>query len=102
MIKNFTPHQVNLLDEKGNVVTFPSEGIARCATNSVETGEVAGTPIFKTSFGEVTGLPSSEEGIFLIVSGLVLSASSRKDLICPNDLVRDEKGRVTGCRSWRQ
>jgi len=100
-IRNFTPHTVNLLGE--NEASFKSEGIARCATTSVKTGEIAGAPIFRTSFGEVTGLPEPKENVFIIVSGLVLSASSeRKDLICPNDLIRDEKGRVVGCKSWRQ
>ena len=47
-------------------------------------------------FGDVEGSPSKQEGVFLIVSLLVLQASDRTDLVAPAsshpDTVRFVKG----------
>ena len=58
-IINLTPHPVNLLDVDANVViTFYSEGLARCSQNDVIIGKLNKDIILtKTSYGEVIGLP---------------------------------------------
>ena len=57
-------------------------------------------PISSSSYGEVVDLPAPQVGVYYIVSRLVMSACpNRQDLLVPNDLVRDEAGRVIGCRS---
>lgn len=104
-ILNYTPHTVNLITEEGAIVDFASVGVARCSqkTTPVTTLETEGykIPITTTTFGEVEGLPTeSKEGVFYIVSRLVMSACThRKDLLVPNDMVRDEEGKIIGCKS---
>jgi len=108
-IKNMTPHGVNLVREDGKVIaTFPSEGVVRLSqttervsTLSVDTaeGEVE-IPLTKTGFGGVEQLPPEEPGIIYIVSSLVCQAAPhRGDFFIPDQTVRDDKGRIIGCRS---
>jgi len=97
-IVNLTPHTINLPAPIGEV---PSSGLARCETTTQKVGEINGVPLTKTEFGEVTGLPAPEEGVIYVVSRLVLTAVAdvRDDVYCPGELVRDEAGRVVGCKS---
>ena len=103
-IINLTPHPVNLLDVDANVViTFHSEGLARCSQNDVIIGKLNKDIILtKTSYGEVIGLPEQSPGTFYIVSRLVLNACAgkRHDLLVPNQLIRDSEGQIVGCRSF--
>ena len=56
--------------------------------------------IMEKSFNEVEGLPEPQEDTYYIVSALVAGAAkNRDDLLIPNDTVRDEQGRIVGCRS---
>jgi len=56
--------------------------------------------IMQKSFSEVEGLPEPKENTYYIVSALVAGAAkNRNDLLIPNDTVRDEEGRIIGCRS---
>lgn len=104
---NCTPHPVNILDEnEGTVKIYAASGILpRCSVETTIVGciDVDGSSvnITDTTFGDVENLPLEEEGTLLIVSRLVLSACpDRSDLIVPNDVVRNEKGHVVGCRSF--
>jgi len=112
-IRNFTPHAVRLEIGRGTVVVFESEGIARVSTSEeicggialaaeaygVEDREVLDITLFEQVHGAPEGLPPERAGVYLIVSGLVRCAlPHRKDLLSPGDLIRDERGRVTGCR----
>jgi len=107
-IKNLTPHDVNVVGDNGKVlITFPSEGLIRLSQTSLQAGEVEvnGTkiPLTKTSFGEAEGLPEEKEDTIYIVSSLVCQAyPDRRDFYIPDQLVRDEQGRVIGCRSLSQ
>ena len=103
---NLTPHEINLHLPAGRVLTIPASGtVARVATTPAEAGELwAGrnspVPLITQEFGEVVGLPAPEEGKFFIVSALVRAACpSRYDIGSPADLVRDEAGRIIGCRA---
>ena len=102
-IINLTPHTLNILnsDGFGGVDVPPCGTVARVATSRVQTGEVRGTPLFETRFGEVTGLPAASEDAILVVSGLVAahpSVRDRADVFSPGELVRDEGGKPIGCR----
>ena len=103
-IINLTPHPVNLLDVDANVViTFYSEGLARCSQNDVIIGKLNKDIILtKTSYGEVIGLPEQAPRTFYIVSRLVLNACAgkRHDLLVPNQLIRDSEGQIVGCKSF--
>ena len=55
----------------------------------------------------ITGLPPEQDGIYLIVSGLVAATASqlgRNDCVAPNKLVRDadNPSAILGCLSLRK
>lgn len=107
-IINKTPHTINLMDENLNeILNLPSEGEARATTKNVRTGEVNGTPIFAVEYGEPTGLPEPIENTFYVVSRITAESAkaygrTTEDLLLTNDLVRDEQGRIVGCKSFAQ
>lgn len=107
-IVNLTPHTASVIGTDGEVVaSFPSEGIARAAQTDVKVGEINGVPIVKTTFGEVVDLPAPVEGVFLIVSIITLNAAKAggrptDDLLITSGLVRDESGRIVGCKALGQ
>jgi hypothetical protein len=119
-IVNLTPHEINIImpnvwDMKGipnlqmNIdhgtgtvtITIPASGIiARCRTERKTVSNVDGIPVTSTIFGEVEGLPEPKEGTIYIVSSLVAQAcKDRNDVFIPDDTVRDEEGKIIGCRS---
>lgn len=99
-IVNLTPHDVNIV---GDVeVTIPASGdLARVAATTDVIGSVNGIPLTANAYGEVTGLPDEQENTIFIVSALVANALKgvRDDLVIPNEAVRDEAGRIIGCKS---
>ena len=113
MFKNLTPHAINILsDEKvtetgnGKMLEFnemtiePSGTVARCSVHRAQVETIDRVVINKTVFGEVTGVPSPEKGVYLIVSSLVAQALvGRSDILIPDDTVRDNEGRIIGCRA---
>lgn len=91
---NYTPHDLFLND--GTVI--PASGqVARVAASFTE---FDANGVCKQVFGNVTGLPPKEEGVLVIVSGLVLQAApaDRDDLVSPatghRECIRDEKGMI--------
>lgn len=103
VIYNLTPHSINLLKEDlSPLYTINSEEeSARCSQTTIPYSNIGGIPITSTSFGKVEGLPQEEkEGVYYIVSRLVMQACpNRRDLLVPNELQRDEQGRIIGCKS---
>jgi len=100
-IVNYTPHSIT---ETTTGITFPPSGnVARVSSTSTPAGDLAGIPCFSTTFGEVHGLPAPQEGVALIVSGMVMDAcrGHRFDLVAPGDLVRDAAGNPVGCKGFR-
>lgn len=106
---NLTPHTINLVSEDGTqLLSLESQGVARVASTTevvgyLQVGEVV-VPQTHTTFGEVEGLPEQAPGIGYIVSNMIISALAqqgvhRGDLFTPGLQVRDEQGRVIGCRS---
>lgn len=89
--RNYTPHTINLNDGR----SFPSEGVARVSATFTK---FSNDGICRQEFGEVEGLPEPQEGVKLIVSAMVLSASNRTDLVAPAtghpDTIRNEKGHI--------
>lgn len=99
---NCTPHQITLLGADGVVLfTLPKgEVVPRLSQSTKEVEVVEGISITETSFGATQDLPDAQDGVLLIVSRLVLSANpNRKDLVVPNELVRDADGNTVGCKS---
>jgi len=99
-IKNLTPHPINMIDEAGRCYrTFEPTGLVRLKSETVSDADIDGVPTSRTIFGRPEGLPEEKTGTFYIVSQLVKSACSRADLLVPAEVVRDEQGRIVGCRS---
>lgn len=90
-IVNCTPHEVKL----NNGESFPVSGnIARVSSSFEETGK----GFFKVAYGEVTGLPDEQADTLYIVSSIVASATSRRDVTVPAtghpDTIRNDKGQI--------
>lgn len=100
-IINATPHAINVVNEKMEVVaSFEPTISVRVASTTQVVGTLNSIPLDTTVFGEVEGLPKYQDGIYYIVSRLVKSAlPDRKDLLCPGQQVRNETGQVIGCKS---
>jgi hypothetical protein len=101
-IKNLTPHNIVVIvnDDIRYVITT-SDSVARCSSSTEVIGEVNGIPITRTIYGEIVGLPDPKENTIYIVSTLVAQACpNRDDLFIPNEVVRDDSGKVIGCKSF--
>lgn len=104
MLKNLTPHEVKIFKLNGtvpdlDVVIEVGEEVARVSCEYVKVDKrVDGIDMYRTVFGQVTGLPDYEEGTYLLVSAMVREALPlRKDLVSPGQLLRDNDGNVIGC-----
>lgn len=105
-VVNLAPHPVKVFGDDNVVIkTYPSEGLARARQTSTIIDEVDGVPVVETSYGEVSGLPEPAEGVEYIVSIITVNAAkahgrTTKDLLITSDPVRDDKGRIIGCRAF--
>ena len=105
---NLTPHDIVFVREDGANEVLPASGqLARVSSTTSVVGEFAGVRLVHNEFGQVEGLPAPEEGVGYIVSAMVVSALkaagvSRSDVFVPSEQVRDENGRIIGCRSIAQ
>lgn len=103
---NMTPHPVTVYEMDGvtPVVTVPSSGMVRVAETvrvcCEGEGEVALVDIERDP-DHIEGLPDFNEDRFVIVSDLAYQAAKplgRDDLLRPGPAVRDETGRIVGCK----
>ncbi len=108
-IINLTPHALNIHTDCNGVINLPPSGdVARVSMSSKPNGFLpcndssVGIPLFKTSYGEVNGLPDPVDGIAYVVSGMVSASVSRADVFSPGDLIRDESGKPVGCKGLKQ
>ena len=107
-VVNLTPHEVRYYKEGGEVVRFaPSGVVPRCDEMGEhvwpyrQTKVLGGVLTRIVRYGSVDNLPDAVEGRYLIVSALIKAAlPGRPDLISPIVLVRDEAGRVIGCKAF--
>jgi len=101
-IVNLTPHSISFIDENGNIIRIveTSGDVARLTTKTVVTGEYDGIPVTETEYGEITGLPDPTPDTIFVVSSLIAQrVPERDDVFIPNESVRDNAGRIIGCRS---
>jgi hypothetical protein len=78
IFKNYTPHPIVLNDGR----MFPSVGVARVSNQFTEFKN----DICSVSYGDIEGLPASEDGTYYIVSVIVLNAAKAKgrtDCVAP-------------------
>jgi len=104
-IVNLTPHEVKIVDGGNNVVAvFPSDGVAWVSQYDVLVDEINSIPVVKTEFGEVLGLPEPAEDTVFIVSRITVEVARARglntdDLLITSGAVRDDQGRIVGCRA---
>ena len=98
---NLTPHDITFISENGeNRIIPPSGELARVAAKTVTVGYIDGIPVTTTEFGAVEGLPEPAANTIYIVSSLVAQrVPERIDVYVPSESVRDENGRIIGCKS---
>lgn len=106
IIKNLTPHVVSIVNEDGTVkATYPSEGIARASQTAEPAGELDGIELVSMRFGKPEGLPAPAGGVYYIVSVITANAAKAEgrttdDLVLTADTVRDDSGRIIGCKKF--
>ena len=104
---NLTPHRVSIYLQDGSVVVLePAGPVPRVRQEEREVGliEVGAStvPVIKQVYSsKIEDLPEPEQGVRYIVSALTAQAArgSRDDLLVPARPVRDEQGRIIGCRA---
>jgi len=103
-IKNLTPHKVILKGEDGKVNIFRSMGVIRASEMLVDesfitTDEGDRIKVVRKEFRQ-PNLPEEQDGIIYIVSlPVCITSPHRKDIYIPNDIQRDERGRIQHCKS---
>jgi hypothetical protein len=106
---NLTPHQLDIYVELGSAhlsrtLSIPPSGIVpRVGVSARPIGHVlvegVEVPVTATSYGAVSDLPEPNPVNVYVVSRVVAEASpDRSDLLIPGEAVRDQAGRVIGCR----
>lgn len=75
---NYTPHTITMNDG----TSYPPVGLARI---SATYSPVDNNGISHIEYGQPTGLPEPQEGVYIIVSAVVLAAigNQRHDLVAP-------------------
>ena len=83
---NLCPHAIRVMGRGGEVHTFPSQGVARCATSQSDLPDVGGFAVVETVTGQVTGLPEAAADTIYIVSAMVLKEvkTFRTDVVGPD------------------
>lgn len=113
---NLTPHRITIIDAEWRLWHFdplPEDDWLRVTEKRhatgwkicVESGEPADdlhVPVNTKRFDRVgaSGVPDRVPGVFYIVSTVVAQAfPERDDFLVPDEIERDEFGRIIGCRS---
>jgi len=99
-IINKTPHKVVVLNKDNEVVQeFETEGQIRLSEKRINRDAINGIPIKEKHYGS-SELPPIKEDTYYIVSSLIaLSYPDRADFLVPDQVVRDDKGNIIGCRA---
>ena len=103
LVINLTPHAVVVIAGTDELISFPPAGsVARCTVDRVEQPPLPANrtqlPFAEISYGDVEDLPPQRDGVVYLVSVLAALASDRSDLVVVDEEVRDEDGRIIGCR----
>lgn len=96
---NCTPHDITIMNSK-KIVIEASGIVARVSTTMSPSGMIGDIPLSENKFGEVENLPEPKKGTRYLVSRMVMEACpKRHDLLVPGECVRDEEGKIIGCKS---
>ena len=104
---NTTPHAINVLnDENELIMEIPSSGISirLDQTESLVTtlsDDNAEVEVLRIKFQANEDLPPIKPLHYYIVSQVVANAHpERPDFLMVSRTVRDDNGRIIGCRAW--
>lgn len=105
---NLTGHDITLFDDIGNVVTLPPDGPKLGVdARKKQIGYIAKLPVqvpvivINRQINR-NSLPPEKRGTVYIVSMITaLAYPERTDFLVPGQKVRDEQGRIIGCKSFR-
>ena len=111
-IYNYTPHTVNIFTETdlGDLVKvrefFPStKTFPRVIEEINPFPPINGFEVVRKTYSRVEGLPDPRPNVWLIVSVLVLMATDRHDVVCPDtgpeSVIRDSEGKILGVRRFQ-
>lgn len=95
---NLTPHVLNIIAADGSIVDIqPSGDVARVASTTTTVATLKGINVTASTWGDVTGLPPTQDGIAFIVSRMVKDrVPDRPDVLVPGVPVRDADGKIIG------
>jgi len=99
-ITNLTPHNITMFKNGKVDRVFTSEGLARVSSKISHHSYIGGIRINSIERLGLMGLPDETTDQYYIVSQIVkMYCSCRKDLLVPDELVRNDQGLVIGCRA---
>lgn len=105
-IVNLTPHPLNIYGLDGDILleTVESSGMARVSETVTDTGtSLDGIPVVKIvrDADSISGVSEPVDGTVYVVSDMAfgpLRDAGRTDIYRPGVAVRDETGRIVGCK----
>lgn len=99
-VVNLTPHEIRVIrDGREDVVYPPSGDVARLATIELGTQDYGvGAPVELVEFHHIQQPPPRVPDTWYIVSLPCALAVPRGDFLVPYLEVRDDAGRIVGCR----
>jgi hypothetical protein len=113
MFINCTPHPINVYDKDNNLIVEiqPSGIIPRVNSKREFCYKVKDIPVYETVYGMVENLPTITEGNLYIVSRMIKAVldtafddyymeGNKDKFIVPDDILRDDKGNIIGCKSF--
>ena len=95
-LKRKDSYTIPLVLQPGN--NIPRVNVTRDVVNTLN-----GIPVIESNYGEIKNNPESRDGVYYIVSAITANAfrkNNRKDILVPNQIVRDEHGNIIGCASF--
>lgn len=102
-IENLTPHDIIIKNENGTKVLRRLIAARVEVVHVVDVGTLNGVPITRNVYGDVQGLPPPVEDTIYVVSRMVCErCRDRNDLYIVNETIRDNMGRIVGCKSLTQ
>ena len=104
---NLTQHEVVIDPGQAPAVRIPPSGsfarlIERQQPCPALTVNGSSIPVIAVSYGTIADLPEPQPGVGYIVSRLTAAARPRSDVYFPLAEIRDETGRIVGCRALGQ
>ncbi len=101
-VVNLTPHDISIIGKDGEVrSTFPASGeVLRLSTIDLGTQAYpeVDAPVELVEFGHLLNPPRKLPGVWYLVSLPCALAHPRGDFLVPYLEVRDDSGRIIGCR----